>query len=117
MVSEDINVIPSVMVKYINGGFKNDYQAELNIKAQYRDLFWIGGSVRQFDGYAAMVGLNVANTFNVGYAYDFTQTDLRTYSRGTHEIIIGFILETAMAIHVQEMCGRNKFYRLFLFTE
>lgn len=92
LLNEDINALPSVMVKYINGAFENSYQAELNLKLQYRDLFWLGGSYRQFDGYAAMIGLNVGNTFNVGYAYDFTKTSLQTYSRGTHELMIGFLI-------------------------
>ena len=103
LVNEDINMIPSVMVKYINGAFKNNYQVEGNVKAQYRDLFWLGASYRQFDGYAAMIGLNVANTFNVGYAYDFTKSDLGTYSRGTHEIIIGFLLGNRYG----DTCPRN----------
>ncbi len=103
MVNDDINVIPSIMVKYINGAFQDNYQAEGNIKAQYRDLFWLGASYRQFDGYAAMIGLNVANTFNIGYAYDFTKTDLRTYSRGTHELMIGFLLGN----HYGDTCPRN----------
>jgi type IX secretion system PorP/SprF family membrane protein len=92
LLSADINAIPSVMVKYINGAFKNNYQAEFNLKLQYQDLLWIGGSYRQFDGYAAMLGLNVANTFNVGYAYDFTKTAINTYSNGTHELVIGFLI-------------------------
>lgn len=92
LLTEDVNAVPSVMVKYINGAFKNNYQAEANLKLQYRDLMWVGGSYRQFDGYAAMAGLNISNTFNVGYAYDFTKTEINTYSRGTHEIIVGFLL-------------------------
>ncbi|HEY6503761.1 MAG TPA: type IX secretion system membrane protein PorP/SprF [Chitinophagaceae bacterium] len=103
MINDDINAIPSVMVKYISGAFKNDYQAEVNLKVQYRDALWIGGSYRQFDGYAAMLGLNVANTFNIGYSYDFTQTDLRTYSRGTHELMIGFLLGNRYG----DTCPRN----------
>ncbi len=103
LLNDDINAIPSVMVKYINGAFKNGYQAEANLKLQYRDAFWIGGSYRQFDGYAGMIGLNVANTFNVGYAYDFTKTDLNTYSRGTHEIMIGFLIGNRYG----DTCPRN----------
>lgn len=103
MVNEDINAIPSVMVKYISGVFKNDYQVEGNLKVQYRDLLWVGGSYRQFDGYAAMAGLNVANTVNIGYSYDFTKTDLQTYSRGTHELIVGFLLGNRYG----DTCPRN----------
>lgn len=92
LLTDDINAIPSLMVKFINGSSKNNVQPEANLKLQYRDLFWAGGSYRYEDGYAAMIGLNVGNTFNVGYAYDFTTTNLNTVSRGTHELIIGFLL-------------------------
>ncbi len=92
LLSDDINAIPSLMVKYINGSSDNGFQPEANLKLQYRDLMWIGGSYRYQNGYAAMAGLNIGNTFNVGYAYDFTTTNLNTVSRGTHEIVVGFLL-------------------------
>jgi type IX secretion system PorP/SprF family membrane protein len=92
LLTDDINAIPSIMIKYIHGSSQRDFQFETNLKLQYQDLFWIGGSYRYQFGYAAMLGLNVGNTFNIGYAYDFTQTPLRTVSNGTHEIMIGFIL-------------------------
>lgn len=103
LVQEDINAVPSVMIKYINGAFKKDYQAEFNLKLQYRDQFWLGGSYRQFDGYAGMIGLNVGNTFNIGYAYDFTRTDLNTFARGTHELMIGFLIGNRYG----DTCPRN----------
>ena len=92
LLTDDINAIPSLMIKYINASSKNNIQPEVNIKLQYRDLFWAGGSYRYQNGYAAMIGLNIGNTFNVGYAYDITTTDLNTVSRGTHELLIGFLL-------------------------
>ena len=92
MFNDDINAIPSMMLKYIQGSSENNFQVETNIKFQYRDLLWIGGSYRYQDGYAAMLGVNVSNTFNVGYAYDFTTTKLNTVSRGTHEIVLGFLI-------------------------
>ena len=92
LLTDDINAIPSIMVKYISASSKNDFQPEANLKLQYRDLLWVGGSYRYQDGYAAMVGLNVSNTFNIGYAYDFTTSNLNSVSRGTHELMIGFLL-------------------------
>jgi type IX secretion system PorP/SprF family membrane protein len=91
MAGEDINVVPSMMVKYVQGSSKNSFQPEMNIKVQYRDLLWLGGSYRYQNGYAGMLGFNVSNTFNVGYAYDLTTTALNTVSRGTHEFMVGFI--------------------------
>ena len=92
LLTDDINAIPSIMVKYINGSSKNSFQPEANVKFQYRDLLWVGGSYRYQDGYAAMLGLNVNNTFNIGYAYDYSTTNLNSVSRGTHELMIGFLL-------------------------
>lgn len=92
LMGEDFNAIPSLMVKYIQGSSKYDVQPEVNLKLQYRDDAWIGGSYRYENGYAAMAGINIGNTFNVGYAYDFTTTALNTVSKGTHEFLVGFLI-------------------------
>ena len=102
LVSDDVNILPSLMVKYVSGS-NEKVQFDVNAKAQYRDLLWIGGSYRIKDGYAAMAGLNVGNTFNVGYAYDFTPTPLHTASKGTHELIIGFLIGNKFG----DTCPRN----------
>ena len=100
LVNDDINAVPSILIKYVS---PLDPQFDANIKVQYRDLFWLGGSYRFKDGYAGMVGLNVANTFNVGYAYDFSSSKLRTMSRGTHEVVVGFLLGNRYG----DTCPRN----------
>jgi type IX secretion system PorP/SprF family membrane protein len=100
LLSEDVNAIPSFMVKYIS---PVEPQVDVNLKVQYRDLLWIGGSYRFKYGYAAMVGLNVSNSFNIGYAYDFTTTQLNTASHGTHEMVIGFLIGN----HYGDTCPRN----------
>jgi type IX secretion system PorP/SprF family membrane protein len=89
LVDEDFNLIPSILVKYIS---PLPPQVDINAKLQYRDLLWIGASYRTQDGYAGMVGMNISNTLNVGYAYDYTTSGLNSFSRGTHEIIVGFLL-------------------------
>lgn len=101
-LNDDINAIPSVMVKYVQNS-PTVPQFDLNLKLQYHDLLWVGGSYRFQDGYAGMLGVNVGNTFNVGYAYDFTTTNLNTASRGTHELIVGFLLGNRYG----DTCPRN----------
>ncbi len=39
-----------------------------------------------------MISMNISNTLNVGYAYDYTTSNLNTVSKGTHEIMIGFLI-------------------------
>lgn len=102
LLNDDINVLPSVMFKYVKGT-PTSPQFDFNIKFQYRDLLWTGGSYRYHDGFAAMVGFNVGNTFNLGYAYDITRSHLNTVSGGTNEIIIGLIIGN----RYDDSCPRN----------
>lgn len=102
LLNEDINAVPSVMLKYMSGASRAEVQPEANLKLQFRDLFWLGGSYRYENGYAAMGGLNLGNTVNMAYAYDFTTTALNTVSRGTHEIMLGFLLNNKYS----EQCPR-----------
>ena len=67
-------------------------QLDINTKFQYRDLLWVGAGYRLKDGFNGLVGMNVSNTFNIGYSYDLTTSRLNTISKGTHEIIIGFLI-------------------------
>lgn len=91
-VNDDFTLMPSAMLQYIQ---PSPPQITMNAKLQYHDLAWIGSSFRfgdQLGGFAAMAGLNVGNTFNVGYAYDMAPSGLSRYSKNTHEIIIGFLI-------------------------
>lgn len=89
LLDDDFNLTPSAMVKYIR---PLPVQVDLNLKLQYQDLAWIGASYRTGEGFAGMVGMNISNTLNVGYAYDYTTSNLNTVSKGTHEIMIGFLI-------------------------
>lgn len=100
LVGENFNLIPSVMVKYV---YPAPAQFEGNAKLQYQDLMWVGASYRHLDGVAAMVGLNVSNTFNVGYSYDYTTSRLNNYTKGTHEIVVGFTIGNKFG----DTCPRN----------
>ena len=92
-LSDDVTMLPSAMVQIIQ---PFPVQIHTNVKIQYQDKLWVGGSYRFSDelgGFAAMAGINVSNTFNIGYAYDMSTTSrLRAYTKNTHEIILGFIL-------------------------
>ncbi len=103
-LSDDVSALPSVMLQFIQ---PFPIQVHANLKLQYLDKLWIGGSYRysdEFGGFAAMAGLNVSSTFNLGYAYDVSTTSrLRTYTKNTHEIILGFLLNNRYS----DSCPRN----------
>ena len=99
-LNDDLSVLPSVMIKYITA---LPVGVDVNAKLQYRDRLWVGASYRHNDGMAAMLGINVNATFNIGYAYDYTTSSLNTVSRGTHEIMIGILIGNRFA----DLCPRN----------
>ncbi len=102
LLSEDINALPSLLLKYVSAS-EEKVQFDANLKVQYRDLFWMGGSYRFKDGFAGMIGLNVGNTFNLGYAYEHTTSELNGYTNGTHELVIGFLINNRYG----DTCPRN----------
>ncbi len=89
MLDDNFNLMPSVMLKSIQ---PFSPQVEGNLKLQYQDKVWTGISYRHEDGYAAMAGMNVSNKFNIGYSYDYTTSKLNAFTKGTHEILLGFLL-------------------------
>lgn len=92
-VSDDISVLPSVMVQYWQPQLTS---VHANVKMQYQDFLWIGASYRHANlvgGYSGMIGVNVSNTFNISYAYEHaTSSRLQTFTKGTHEIMLGFLI-------------------------
>lgn len=88
-LSDEIAAIPSIMVKHVAPA---PLSVDVNLKVAFRDRVWVGGSYRKRDSFAGMAGFNVNHLFNLSYAYDFTTSTLRTVSDGTHEIVLGILL-------------------------
>jgi len=88
-LTDDVSFMPSVMVKYVS---PSPTAMDLNMKLGLRDKFWLAGSYRKGDSFAAMAGFNVNHLFNLGYSYDFTSSQLQSVSNGTHEIVLGLLL-------------------------
>lgn len=104
MVTNSISALPSVMVQYWKPQLLGVHGS---IKLQYEDFLWVGGSYRYSDllsGYSGMIGVHIANKFNISYAYEnATNTRLQTYTKGTHELVVGFIFGNKYG----DTCPRN----------
>lgn len=85
-LGDDFKLEPSTCVKFVNPA---PVQFDLGLRAIYRDKIWIGGAFRYLDAASAMVGFVMQENITFAYSYDFTTTDIRKYSTGTHELMIG----------------------------
>ncbi len=65
-------------------------QADFNANLMINNRFWVGGSYRLQDAIVILAGLEVMPNLKLGYSYDLTTSDIKTYSSGTHEIMIGY---------------------------
>ncbi|MBK0379408.1 PorP/SprF family type IX secretion system membrane protein [Mucilaginibacter segetis] len=88
-LSDDVTLLPSGLLKFIQ---PTPVTFDINMKLSFRDRFWFGGSYRKDDSYAVLAGFNLSSFINVGYSYDITTSALRTVSNGTHEIVLGILL-------------------------
>ncbi|MCT4582401.1 MAG: type IX secretion system membrane protein PorP/SprF [Flavobacteriales bacterium] len=85
-VAKDFKVEPSAIIKYISPA---PVQADIMARVIWKDKLWLGGVYRTMDAASVLLGVTYKQNLSFGYAYDFTTTNLRNYSTGTHELFIG----------------------------
>jgi type IX secretion system PorP/SprF family membrane protein len=64
-------------------------QAELGGKITYKDLVFGGLSYRTNESVIGMAGIYYQN-FMLAYSYDFTLSAIRSYSSGSHELLLAY---------------------------
>jgi type IX secretion system PorP/SprF family membrane protein len=77
---------PSILLKSSDLLF-NSFQMDLTGRVRYKEDYWAGISWRTNDAIVLLFGFNY-DRFYFAYAFDFTLTDIRTQSFGTHEITL-----------------------------
>lgn len=89
-LSENLKFKPAFLVKAVSGSpLSTDVSANFLI----HDKFTAGASYRWDDSVSALAGFQVTNSFFIGYAFDYTVTDLNKYNDGSHEIILRFQMQ------------------------
>lgn len=68
-------------------------QVTFNSVVTYNKKAWGGVSYRSGDAVIAMAGIELYNGIRLGYAYDFSMTDMRKNTSGTHEFMVKYCFE------------------------
>lgn len=82
-----VKLKPSILMKYVKGA---PLEIDINATVFWKNRFWLGASLRSFDGIYALTGINISRQFGIGYAFDLALTDLNPYAKGTHEIMLKY---------------------------
>jgi type IX secretion system PorP/SprF family membrane protein len=85
-LGESFKIEPSCLVKYASPA---PVKFDVGLRGIYKDQIWIGGAYRHNDAFTALIGVLYKNYLLIGYSYDFSTTNIRKYSSGTHEIMLG----------------------------
>ena len=88
-IDSNFSIIPSFVVKFVSPA---PVSFDVNAKLRYKDQYWLGVSYRGGDAVVGIVGLTAKKMIDIAYAYDFTTSDIKNFSTGSHEILVGLRL-------------------------
>lgn len=102
MIGYTIDLTPTVALKpmvFVKNVTDNT-TFDINLNAHFNDRFWVGVSYRNEDAIVGLLGLNITEKLRLGYSYDFTTSDIKDYSDGTHEIMLGYCFNVKKKVPV-----------------
>ena len=79
-------IIPSVFL--VTDGVSSSLTVNTNVL--YNKRIWGGVSYRLNDAIIGMFGVELFNGVRIGYAYDYSLSDLSGYNDGTHEFMVSY---------------------------
>jgi type IX secretion system PorP/SprF family membrane protein len=85
-IDETFKVEPSFLIKYEKPA---PVKVDVGARVIYRQQIWMGLVYRHRDAVSALLGYMYKDYLLIGYSYDFTTTQIRRYSSGTHELMLG----------------------------
>lgn len=85
-------IMPSIFIKSAGGSVQYD----INGLLQYNKKFWGGVSFRLQDALVVMGGMKLGNGLKFGIAYDFTLSEIRAYSNGSVEVMVGYSMNVSL---------------------
>lgn len=86
-VSPKVKFLPSTMIALSMG---NRILFDVNAHFRIMDRFWLGASYRNNRSVTGMFQFHLTNQLKFAYTYDFDFNKLRTFSSGSHEVMLRY---------------------------
>jgi type IX secretion system PorP/SprF family membrane protein len=97
-VSPVLKLKPSLMLKSYSG---TAMHFDVNLNAWINNTVGLGVSYRSNDAFVGMFQLQLNHGITIGYAYDYLTSNLKTYSKGSHELMLRFEFSPKKAQYIQ----------------
>jgi len=88
-INDEVKFKPTALTKLVTGA---PLQVDLSANFLFNEKFTVGVAYRWSAAMSAMIGFQITDSFNVGYAYDLETTKLANYNSGSHEIFLRYEL-------------------------
>ncbi len=86
-ISKNFKFFPSALLVYTP---ENKILYDINAHFKLLDRLWLGASYRNSRSAAAMFQFQLTNQLRFAYTYDFDFNKLRTFSSGSHEVMLRY---------------------------
>jgi type IX secretion system PorP/SprF family membrane protein len=83
---KNFGIMPNLLLKYVH---PVPLQFDAGVRFDYKEQFWLGAVYRHDDAVSFMGGFMYRDFLLVGYSYDMNTSNLRNYSDGSHEVMVG----------------------------
>lgn len=80
---------PSAMLKMTENA---PFALDASLAFIFYDKFWVGGNYRLLESAGIFVQYQISNQFKIGYAFEFSTTQVRGHNSGTHELMLSYDL-------------------------
>ncbi len=96
-LSESVKFKPTFMTQTVTGA---PFLYDLSANFLFFERLWLGGMYRSGDAISAMAQWIINRNLRIGYAHDFTTTDLKNYHQGVHEIMLSYEFVTIKRLFI-----------------
>jgi type IX secretion system PorP/SprF family membrane protein len=86
-LSHNIELTPSILSRFVTGA---PASVDLTATTRFSDLIDIGLSYRISESFSMLGLFKLSDWIQFGYAYEMTTTDVKDYSKGSHEALLRF---------------------------
>lgn len=89
-ISDAFKLKPAFMSRFVSGA---PVSVDITANVLYNEKFELGAAYRLNDAVSALINVNITPSLRIGYAYDYTVSNLGQFNSGTHEIMLLFDLD------------------------